>query len=208
MASMATLLRRIMPGRLSRDESGITAIEFGIVAPVLCLMLTGMFDIGFQGYAQTTIKGAMQEAGRKSSLEPTLITTSELDGDVRAAIHRVIPRADVTFTRKNYATFGDVGKPEDFTDGNGNNVCDNGEPFWDVNANDNWDTDRGAEGLGGARDAVLYTTTATYARVFPLHGFIEGMSDTVTVTGQTVLRNQPYDEQSSRVPEVKNCDDG
>lgn len=192
-------------GRLLNDERGITAVEFGIVAPVLFLLLMGMFDLGFQGYAQTMIKGEMQAAGRKSSLEPTLITTSELDEDVRSAVKRIIPGATVTFERRNYATFGDVGRPEDFTDSNGDGTCNDDEPFDDVNGNGTWDQDRGRNGLGGARDAVLYTSTAVYPRVFPLHGFIEGMSDTVTISGTTVLRNQPYDEQAVRQPEDGQC---
>ena len=193
--------------RLRRDTGGVTIVEFAIVAPVLCLLLMGMFDLGFQGYAQTTIKGALQEAGRHSSLEPTLVTTSELDDEVRRRVQAVIPEAEVTFDRKNYATFGDIRKPEDFRDNNSNGVCDDGEPFDDVNGNGTHDLDRGRNGVGGARDAVLYTATATYPRVFPLHGFVKGMDGTVTLTGQTVLRNQPYDEQAARVREPGNCDD-
>ncbi len=200
-------MRRIVSFRraILKDESGVTAIEFGFVAPILFLMLMGMFDLGFQGYAQTMMKGAMQEAGRKSSLEPTLVTTNELDADVREAIKRIAPKADVTFVRKNYTTFGDVSKPEDYEDNNGNGSCDDGEPFDDVNGNGTWDQDRGRDGIGGARDAVLYRATATYPRIFPLHGFIDGMTDEVTITGETVLRNQPYDEQQLREREVGAC---
>ncbi len=189
---------------LWRDEEGATILEFAFVAPVLCLLLIGCFDLGYQVYAQTTLAGAMQEAARRSALEPTITTTAQLDADVTAAVHDVVPGATMVFSRKNYQTFQDVRKPEDYTDTNGNGVCDDGEPFEDLNANGNWDQDRGRDGLGGARDAVLYTATASYPRLFPLHGFID-VPKTTTVDAGTVLRNQPYDEQASREPVVENC---
>lgn len=190
--------------KLQRDESGVTVIEFGFVAPVLCLLLMGMFDLGFQAYAQTNLSGAMQEAARKSALEPTVITTNQLDAEVTEAIQAVVPSANVTFTRKNYETFDDIDKPEDFTDNNGNGICDNNEPFEDLNGNLNWDQDRGRDGLGGARDAVLYTASASFDRVFPLYGFIN-IPSTATISASTVLRNQPYDEQTDRQPVVGYC---
>ncbi len=190
--------------KLRRDESGVTVIEFGFVAPVLCLLLMGMFDLGFQAYAQTNLSGAMQEAARKSALEPTVITTNQLDAEVTEAIHAVVPSAQVSFERKNYETFDDIDKPEDFTDNNGNGICDNNEPFEDLNGNLNWDQDRGRNGLGGARDAVLYTASASFDRVFPLYGFID-IPSTATISASTVLRNQPYDEQTDRQPVVGYC---
>ena len=190
--------------KLRRDESGVTVIEFGFVAPVLCLLLMGMFDLGFQAYAQTNLSGAMQEAARKSALEPTVITTNQLDAEVTEAIQAVVPSAQVSFERKNYQTFDDIDKPEDFTDNNGNGICDNNEPFEDLNGNLNWDQDRGRNGLGGARDAVLYTASASFDRVFPLYGFID-IPSTATISASTVLRNQPYDEQTDRQPVVGYC---
>jgi len=190
--------------RLLRDDQGSTLLEFAFVAPVLCLLLMGLFDLGFQIYAQTTLQGAMQEAARRSALEPTVTTTAQLDADVTTAVRDIIPDATLAFRRKNYETFADVRKPEDYTDTNNNDVCDNGEPFEDVNGNATWDADRGSDGLGGARDAVLYDATVTFERVFPLHGFIN-VPSTITVDAGTVLRNQPYDAQVDRTPVIENC---
>ena len=61
-----------------------------------------------------------------------------------------------------------------------------------------WDTDRGVDGMGGARDAVLYTVTVSYPRAFPLMHLI-GLPETVTSRSQTVLRNQPYGSQDQTV---------
>lgn len=191
--------------RIIRDEQGVTIIEFAFVAPILCMLLIGLFDLGLQIYAQTSMTGALQEAARKSSLEPTVYSIDALDEEVEKSVYNIIANADVSFERKNYQTFSDINKPEDFTDSNNNGVCDDDEPFEDLNNNGNWDQDRGRDGLGGARDAVLYTVTASYDRILPLHNFIN-VSEQVEISATTVLRNQPYNAQSDRVPEVGACE--
>lgn len=199
MRRAATFLRRIV-----RDEQGVTAVEFAFVAPILLTLLIGFFDLGFQIYAQSSMTGALQQAARNSSLEPTVYSITALDTEVKKAVYNIISDANVTFERKNYETFSDVRKPEDYTDTNRNGACDNNEPFDDLNGNGNWDQDRGRDGLGGARDAVLYTVTARYDRLLPLHKFIN-VSKQVEISATTILRNQPYNAQSGRVPVVGYC---
>ena len=196
----------IHPGPVDRPrgEDGVTLVEFALIAPVLCLMLVGMFDFGFQVYAQSAMQGAVHNAARSSTLEGGVGRTSSLDDRVAAQVGHIVPQADITFARKNYATFSDIGRPEDFTDTNGNSRCDDDEPFEDLNRNGIWDADRGAAGLGGARDAVVYSATARFDRVFPLHGFL-GLDPAIVVTGSTVLRNQPYQDQGRRDPVVGQC---
>ncbi len=190
--------------RIARDDRGVTVVEFAFVAPILITLLIGFFDLGLQIYAQTSLTGALHEAARDSTLEPTSKRTNALDTEVRKAVYNIIADAQITFERKNYETFSAVRKPEDYTDTNGNGVCDNNEPFEDLNNNGNWDQDRGRDGLGGARDAVLYTATVTYNRILPLHKFIN-VSQQVEISATTVLRNQPYSSISVRVPVVGSC---
>ena len=97
-------------------------------------------------------------------------------------------------TRRAYTDFSDVSQPEDFTDTDNNGRCDNGEPFEDANGNGLYDTDRGIDGIGSARDAVLYTVTVRYPRAFPVMSLL-GFEKTVTAQARTVLRNQPYGNQ-------------
>lgn len=190
---------------LRRDSSGATLLEFAFVAPVLVLMLMGLFEFGFQVYARSVLQGAVQEAARDATLEGGEISISALDSSVREQVRNVIPSADVTFERTNYANFSDVNQPEEFTDNNGDGLCNNNEPFEDVNDNGVWDADRGQDGLGGARDAVLYEATAQFDRVFPLHQMM-GWDKRVTIDASTVLRNQPFETQEVRTPVVGNCD--
>jgi len=116
----------------------------------------------------------------------------------------VTPAASqVTFERLSHFDFTDVGEPEEFSDDNNDGVCNNGEVFADANGNGQWDPDRGRDGIGGARDAVLYTATVTYPRLFPMYG-LAGLPQNVSVRASTVLRNQPFDEQD-RSTDTGNC---
>lgn len=189
---------------LARERRGATALEFAMVAPALCLTVMGIFDLGYNVYAATMVQGAIQRAARDSSIEGSDLRQAQIDALVSRAVHGVVPRATIAFSRKAYANFSDVARPEDYTDTDENGSCDNGEPFEDANRNGTWDDDRAANGQGGARDAVLYSVTVTYARGFPMAGLI-GLPDTVTTRADTVLRNQPYKLQDNKQV-VGQCD--
>ena len=190
--------------RLARETQGAAALEFAMIAPALCLTIMGIFDLGYNIYANTMVQGAIQHAARDSTIEGSTARTAQIDAAVARAVHNVVPRATIAFSRKAYANFADVSRPEDFTDADGNGLCDNGEPFEDANRNGTWDRDRGSAGQGSARDAVLYSVTVTYARGFPMASLI-GLPDTVTTEAATVLRNQPYKLQDNK-PAVGACD--
>jgi len=60
----------------------------------------------------------------------------------------------------------------------------------------------GKSGQGGASDVVLDTMTVSYPRMFPLYGLLR-WSRNVSISGSTVLRNQPYGVQT--FPSVTIC---
>lgn len=189
--------------RLRADARGVTAIEFALVAPVLLIAMMGIFDLGHNMYTASLLHGAIQKAARDSTIEGAEVQNTQVDARVTDMVQTIAPGADLKFSRKAYATFSDLGKPEDFTDVNGNGICDQGEPFEDANGNGTWDNDRARNGFGGARDAVLYEVTVTYPRVFPFYRLV-GQSEDFTMVARTVLRNQPYDN-SIRTPVMGNC---
>lgn len=185
----------------SSDESGATIMEFGLIAPVLMAMLMAVFDISYNIYATAILEGAMQEAGRNSSIEAA--NTNAIDSEVREQVRVAVPNAAVDFERQSYAEFTDVGQPEDYNDLNSDGVCNDGEPFEDANGNGVYDTDRGLAGQGGARDAVVLKATMTFDRFFPVMSFI-GLPSTYSTSSSTVLRNQPYDINQA-APATENC---
>lgn len=187
------MIRRI--SSLVRSTEGSTMVEFAVVAPVLLLMIVGFFDLSRSSYVRSTLQGAIQKAGRDGTLQsPNL---SSLNAKVEAQV-RPIAGANATFssTWKSYASFGKVGAREALTDTNGNNQRDAGECFTDENGNGSWDADLGLTGSGGASDVVLYTVSVSYARLLPLDKML-GWSANQTVSASTVLRNQPWQSQST-----------
>lgn len=188
---------------LARDQRGVTATEFAIIAPALLMILFGVFDVGYNLYAASVLDGAAQKAARDSTLEGAEAKGLAIDDGVRAAVHNVVPNAEVSFSRRAYTDYSDIHRPEDYNDMDADGACDNGEPFEDVNGNGVWDSDRGSDTMGGARDAVLYTVTVSYPRVFPLMHLL-GLPAVVTSQASTVLRNQPYGTQN-KAAKVGQC---
>jgi Flp pilus assembly pilin Flp len=178
--------------QLHRDESGATIVEFALILPALMLVLFGVMDFAYNMYTAQMLQGAIQDAARDSTIEGAAGREADIDANVTRAIGAVVYQAAPVFERRSYRDFTGVSRPEDYSDLNSNNVCDDGEPFEDANFNGSWDTDPGSSGFGGARDATLYTVTVTYKRAFPIYAFIPGQSSHQTLVVSTVLRNQPY----------------
>lgn len=194
---------RTLMKRLARSETGAALVEFALIAPALCVTILGLFDISYNYYAESIIEGAVQKAARDSTVEDHANNPAGVDGKVRDAVHNLVPDAAVTFTRTAFADYADMNRPEDFTDTNGDGVCNNNEPFDDANGNGTHDDSRSLDVSNGARSAVLYEVNATYDRAFPLAGLI-GLAPTVTVSARTVLRNQPFNKTDD-VSAVGNC---
>jgi hypothetical protein len=154
------------------------------------MVILGLMDLSYNIYATTLLEGAIQAAGRDSTIEGAETKGLAIDNHVREVVADIVPNADVAFDRRAYIDFSDVGRPEDYNDLNTDGVCNDDEPFEDANGNGQWDADRGREDMGGARDAVLYTVTVTYPRAFPFMSLL-GWDRNVTAKSQTVLRNQP-----------------
>jgi Flp pilus assembly protein TadG len=199
------ILRRLIP-----DTRGVTVVEFAMVAPVLCLMLLAAFDVSHTLYTRATLQGIVQKTGRDFTLEDSASLQTQrdaLDEKVTKQAKALVNNSTITVNRRYYRTFSQASaaQAEAWTDTNSNSKCDAGEPYQDGNHNSTWDADGGNAGVGGAKDAVVYTVTMSYPRMLPIRGFLGG-SDTTKISAATVLRNQPYGEQGSyAAPVVRNC---
>lgn len=191
--------------RLRSDQGGATIVEFALIAPALLVMLFGLFDLAYNMYTAQMLQGAIQDAARDSTIEGASGGAAAIDANVTRAVRALVAGATPTFTRRSYNDFTGIRRPEDYDDLNANDVCDNGEPFEDVNFNGSWDLDPGSNGFGGARDATLYTVSVTYKRAFPIYALIPGQSTNQTLIATTVLRNQPYGVNMSPPPVERTC---
>jgi hypothetical protein len=195
-------LRRLR--RLPRAQAGVTVIEFALIIPVLLLMLMGFFDLAHRQYVAAILQGEIENAGRRSGIQAGLTNLPSIDAAVEQAVRPIVSDA-ATFSseRLGYTNFTDIGTPEEFDDkAPFNNKYDPGECFYDVNGNKQWDADRGRTGQGGAQDVIVYRVTVSFPRLFPMNGLL-GWDENQSVSGSTVLRNQPYAQQ--RIERVKIC---
>lgn len=184
--------------RLLRDQRGTTVVEFAVLSPVIFSLFFAGFDFGYTLYMQSVLQGAVNKAARDSTLETSTVTTAQnaIDQKVRDQVNVINQSATVDFTRAYFRTYADAATPtaETYNDTNSNGKCDNNEIYVDKNGNGQYDKTTTVAGQGGTRDAVVYTATLKYDRVFPLAGLL-GWSNQVTLKSSTVLANQPYGER-------------
>lgn len=219
--------------KLRYDQRGSTVVEFAIVAPVMLMMILGSLDVGYALYARSMLEGAIQKAARDSGLQTGAGRGCEIDYGViknisgllninvlkthtessfcaltdtqRAALFASAENKEnsVLFIRRNYTSFSDVGEMEDFTDSDGDGICDVGEPYEDSSGDSQWG-ERGVNGQGGARATVLYSAGLHFRRIFPAYKLLGG-KEFMTVEATTILRNQPYAVSQDPAVLVKNC---
>lgn len=182
---------------LGRDTSGATIVEFAVVAPIFMGIIMFIFDMGFMAYARSILSGEVNAVGRASALETaTDETRADMDARVAEQVRLIVPDGAVTFERESFNTYGLAQtRVEPFVDVNDNDRCDTGESYLDLNGNSRFDLDGARAGAGGARDVVIYTATLRYTRFFPVAEFF-GMNRDVELQARTILKNQPFDQQS------------
>lgn len=183
-ARLPALLRRCRD-----DQRGATVVEFAVAAPVLIILLLGIFDMGHAAYVTAVLHGAVNQAARADGLESA--DTSKADAYVAGLVRGVAPGATVVSKRVSYYDFADIKRAESWNDKNGNGVCDNSEAYTDENKNGKWDADIGKSDNGGANDVVLYTVSVKYTPLFFLP-FMENTKRDRTLSASVVKKNQPY----------------
>jgi Flp pilus assembly protein TadG len=193
--------------RLLRERQGIAAVEFGLIAPTLMLLIMGIGDLLYSTYTQSILLGAVQKAGRDATLEAnnTYTLAAELDKKVIAAVKTVAPSATYSSTWESYSSFSNVDKPEPFSDkaGGTTGTYDVGiDCFTDLNGNRTWDADGGKNNsVGGAGDIVQYKITVQHTRFFPMAKFM-GWPAKASISAQTLLKNQPYAGQKTTMETI------
>ena len=192
---MSLLVRRLHG--LRRNERGGALTEFGLLIVPLSIVLLGLFDMGYQSYAHSVLSGTLYKAARRATTGA--YTTAQIDSYVTSQLTNFNRRATVSIVKRSYYQFAGVQLPEKIVgDTVPLGVYNVGDCFEDDNANNQYDngTNSGATGLGGSDDIVYYSVTMTFPRMFPLYKFLR-WSSTASVSGNTVLRNQPYASQAT-----------
>lgn len=192
--------------RLGADEQAVTAVEFGLLAVPLCLLLFVFLDLGYQIYVRAVLQGALNDAARTASVENPDFGTSvgtveqRVQGAIKSQVGTLVKNGKYEIETSSYYRFSQVGRPERLiTDKNSNGQYDPGDCWQDTNPNDTFDMSAGQQGLGGADDIVFYNVLLTAPRLFPLVSML-GAPENYSIRARAAIRTQPYAQQ--RQPEI------
>jgi Flp pilus assembly pilin Flp len=185
--------RQPMRAVYKRNE-GATAVEFGIIAPVLMLFLMGVMDFGHWVYVRSIAVGALEGVARSAGVGGAAVVPATFQTDVEN--QHAAPAATFVWDPRSYYQFSGVGKPEKLiTDVDGDGSYDAGDCWQDLNPNLTYDTAPGRAGVGGADDILFYKVTVTFPPLISLGGFMPGLDTDHVSTLTTIVRRQPYAAQ-------------
>jgi hypothetical protein len=201
----------IAPRELLADASGVSTVEFAVIAPFMALMATLGVSALHLHSGLVTLEMAVAQATR------TAVIGAEIGGETRLeAVRRIVTehvcpeggafcyldpnwreRSDddvlgpVSVTALAYGDPRNLGRPEPFTDlPPFNGVFDPGETYVDVNGDGRWNADMGASGLGGSGEYVVYEVRMAQRVGHPILTPILGRQ--MVRTAQMVIQNEPF----------------
>tara|TARA_R110000850_G_scaffold28479_3_gene79603 strand:+ start:1720 stop:2358 length:639 start_codon:yes stop_codon:yes gene_type:complete len=189
---------------LGKNDTGMAATEFGLIALPFALILMGAFDLGYQMYVRSVLEGTLADVARTASLESpgfssTGATVEErVEATMKEKINSIARNATYTVSIANFTNFSGIGKPERLTtDVNGNGSFDesDGDCWSDLDGDGLYDAVAGRVGVGGASDVVHYEVEMTMPRLFPMAKLL-GASDRYRIAASTLFRSQPYAVQA------------
>jgi len=181
--------------RLALNRDGVAALEFALGAPVVVLSVTGLIELSMVLFVTSLMEGGIRDASRfgiTGYIPPGTTREAQIRKIVGDATVGLIDMDAAVIETLVYPSFNDVGKPEPFTDTNGNGNYDTGEPYTDINGNGQWDSDMGAAGLGGPNDIVLYKITTDWRLMTPLMVPLMGSDGKMTLSASVAVRNEPF----------------
>lgn len=187
--------------RLRREDAGVTLIEFAMVAPAVMMLTCGVLEGGMIMGTLATLEGGLKEASRYGITlqQPTVGARIDKIKEI-LALHTLdfVDINDSTVSIKTFNSFSSKGKPEPFTDTNGNGTYQAGEPFTDLDCDGAYTTNlQGANGAGGAGQVVEYTVKFDWKIVTPIMGPLLGHFDSGTskyvipLSASIVVKNEP-----------------
>jgi Flp pilus assembly pilin Flp len=180
--------------RLLRDERGVTAVEFAMIAPVFLLIISGIIEFAMIMFTTTVMESATNSTSRmgKTGFNPSGVTRQQAIIDsVANRTAGLLNAGLITITSQVYSDFSKIGQPEPCI--NPINPPCGGTPgvnFNDINGNGTWDSDMGSAGLGNQGDIVVYSVTYPWNIMSPIMRPFLGSVFNITV--RSVVRNEPF----------------
>lgn len=178
------------------DDKGTAILEFALGAPVLILVVIGVFEVSLLMLSHVLLEGSIRMASRYGA------TGQEVAGTTREAFIEQMIRdqsaglLDISITAIEVSTFADfdqiAGEPYP-----GRDIgvpWSQGTTFTDLNGNGRYDADlsKPAGGAGAGNDVVLYSVDAEWRTVTPLLAGVMGDEGRILLHAQVAIRNEPF----------------
>ena len=179
-----------------RDEQGSTLMEFALGAPILAMVMIASMEFGIVMLTNTLMESSLREASRFGITGQQLTGQTRLERIIEIIDERTLGLVDMSEADVQilvYPSFSDVGRGEDYVDGNANGQYDPGETFTDENGNGLWDSDVGNAGSGESGDIVAYRMRYDWYTMTPFAGHFVGNDGVLQLNASIVVRNEPWD---------------
>lgn len=180
--------------RFLRNEHGITALEFAMVAPVFMLLVMGVVEMSLIMFTSVALESATNNTarlGKTGYVASNKTRQQTILDNVKAKTAGLLNPNDIQVSTEVYSNFDKVGQPEPCISPV-NPPCTGtaGINFVDVNGNGTWDQDMAQSGQGNAGDVVVYTVSYRWQIMTPMVGSIIG--NPFTISARSVVRNEPF----------------
>jgi Flp pilus assembly pilin Flp len=178
------------------DGSGSTAVEFALVVTPLSVLMVGIIEFGMILFTGILMESGLRDASRFGITGFEEAGTSRMEQIVQIVSDHTLGLVDMSsanFEVLVYPNYGDIGRGEEFVDGNGNSTYDAGETFTDENGNGSWDSDVGTAGAGDSGDIVVYRIEYDWPLLTPFAGTFIGSDGTFPVRASIAVRNEPWE---------------
>lgn len=159
------------------------------------MAVSGIIELGMMMLVVTLMEGGLREAARFGITgyhPPGQTRESYIINTIASNTIGLVDMENAEVTYLIYPSFGDIGKPEPFTDVNDSGSWDEGEPYVDINGNGQWDPDMGAAGLGGPGEVVLYTVAVDWGMLTPVVAPLVGDDGKIRMEASVAVRNEPW----------------
>jgi Flp pilus assembly protein TadG len=195
---------------VSANQSGVAAVQFALIIPIMLLCILGAFQLGYIGFAQSRLESAVRQGSRvgitgKTVDKPT--RQEAIEDNVVFSMRNIskVPELPIIYTSKAYPTFSTLTQPgEPFEDKNGNGICDTGEVYFDYDGVDGRSTqDISSPGVGQPGDVVQYEITYPLDLFVPVANEFFGSDHRLNLKARTVVRNELFG--AGAVPTRKTC---
>ena len=191
-------MKRVIRNHLTRfcnNDSGITAVEFAFVLPVLLFFIFGILEFSMVFMAANVLENAANtgtRTGKTGFVDQNISREQTIRNTINQRLSGFLDPAKILIVTRVYKAFGDIGKPEPYVDRNNSGSYDTGDTYTDVNSNGSWDSDMGTTGLGVAGEVVVYEISYPWQVMTPFMSQILADDGLINLTSHIVVRNEPY----------------